>query len=385
MLSLAANTQNGQARAAALAVAAAAKAEPVGIVPYASAGTLLILGEELPALTAARQCNLQGNISATVVIPEPGKASATVSKRDYDGITVLTAPVSKLDGYLGAFRLTLAAAESETVINELTQGRQVFDLVLDLTTPACINSQVPPPGYFAPGNDAAALQQALDEIPGLTGEFEKPQYFQYNASICAHGRSGMTACTRCLEACPTDAISSLGDSIEVNPGLCQGAGSCATACPSGAITYSYPRLSDSLDCLRAMLKTYRDNGGADAVLLFHDRAAGHDVVAAVAAQLPENILPVAVEEVGSVGMDSWLASLAYGAATVVLLGVPGSPAAVVKEIRAQLEVAHALLDGMGMARGCTALYRVPGDKTDRQRWTAVEACQSGTRRICRPQ
>jgi len=96
-----------------------------------------------------------------------------------------------------------------------------------------------------------------------------------------------------------------------------------------------------------MLKTYRDNGGTEAVLLFHDRAAGHDVVADVAVQLPENILPVAVEEVGSVGMDSWLASLAYGATTVVLLGVPGLPATVVQEIKAQLGVAHALLDGMG--------------------------------------
>jgi ferredoxin len=325
LLNLVTNTPNGQARTAALAVAAAAETVPAGIVPYASAGTLLILGAEVPALAAAAQYQQQDNISCTVIVVETG--ATAVGKRDHGGITVLTATISELGGYLGAFRLTLAGADSETILNEVTQGRQVFDLV------------------------AAALQQALAEIPGLVGEFEKPQFFNYNASICAHGRSGMTACTRCLEACPTDAIISLGNTIEVDPGLCQGVGSCATACPTGAITYSYPRLSDSLDRLRAMLKTYRDSGGVDAVVLFHDHEAGREVLATVAAQLPENILPVELEELGSVGLDTWLSALAYGASAVVLLDTPGSPASVVKEIRTQLGVAHALLEGMGYDAG----------------------------------
>ncbi|MDX2457468.1 MAG: 4Fe-4S binding protein [Gammaproteobacteria bacterium] len=351
MLNLGTQTPNGQARAVALAVAAAAEATPVGIVPYASAGTLLILGAETEALAVAERCRQQENILCTVVTGGPDKAPAVITRREQDGMTVLTAAVTQLAGYLGAFQLELADTGSLAVINEITAGRQVFDLVLDLTTPPFINSELLPPGYFAPGDDAAALQQALDEIPGLVGEFEKPQYFHYNASICAHGRSGMTACNRCLDACPSDAIISLGDRIEVNPGLCQGAGSCATACPSGAITYRYPQLSDSLERLRALLKSYRDNGGIDAVLLFHDGEAGRDVVAALAAGLPEHILPVEIEALGSIGMDTWLSALAYGATTVVLLGITGSPASVVREIKVQLEVAHALLGGMGYAAG----------------------------------
>lgn len=345
MLNLATNTPSGQARTAALAITASAETVPAAIVPYASAGSLLIIGEEAPALAAAEQCQQQENISCTVLVAEPG--TTTVGRREQGGFTVLTATVSGLAGYLGAFQLTLAGKGSDAIVNELTRGRQVFDLVLDLTIPAFINSELPPPGYFAPGDAAAALQQALEEIPALVGEFEKPQFFSYNASLCVHGRSGMTACTRCLDACPTDAISSLINTIEVNAGLCQGAGSCATACPTGAISYSYPRLSDSLDHLRTMLKAYSDNGGTDPVLLFHDGEAGRDVVKDVAAQLPENVLPVALEELGSVGMDTWLSALAYGAAAVVLLGTPAAPASVVREIRAQLDIAHALLDGMG--------------------------------------
>jgi ferredoxin len=345
LLNLATNTPNGQARTAALAITASAETVPAAIVPYASAGSLLIIGEEAPALAAAEQCQQQENISCTVLVAEPG--TTTVGRREQGGFTVLTATVSGLAGYLGAFQLTLAGKGSDAIVNELTRGRQVFDLVLDLTIPAFINSELPPPGYFAPGDAAAALQQALEEIPALVGEFEKPQFFSYNASLCVHGRSGMTACTRCLDACPTDAISSLINTIEVNAGLCQGAGSCATACPTGAISYSYPRLSDSLDHLRTMLKAYSDNGGTDPVLLFHDGEAGHDVVKDVAVQLPENVLPVALEELGSAGMDTWLSALAYGAAAVVLLGTPAAPASVVREIRAQLDIAHALLDGMG--------------------------------------
>ena len=221
-----------------------------------------------------------------------------------------------------------------------------FDLVLDLTTPPFLGSEIPPPGYYAPV-DTAALQQALQELQTLVGEFEKPEYFRYDASICAHGRSGITACTRCLEACPTDAIVSIGDSIQVDPKLCQGAGSCATVCPTGAISYGYPRLSDTLSRLHTLLKTYRQEGGMQAVLLIHDAQEGRQRLESVVAQLPENVIPFELEELGSAGMDTWLAALAYGASALWLLTTPGLPASVMSAIASQLNVARILLEGMG--------------------------------------
>ena len=101
MLNLATNTPNGQARAAALTAAAAVETVPVGIVPYVSAGSLLILGDEARALAAAERYRLQENISCTVAVPDAG--AVAVERRDQDGITVLTAAVSRLTGYLGAF------------------------------------------------------------------------------------------------------------------------------------------------------------------------------------------------------------------------------------------------------------------------------------------
>ena len=316
--SLPALTANGLARAAALAASRDTGREPAGIVAYQSAGRLLLIGTQAAIKAATAALGSHANISATGLVSGNGSAAPLLS------------------GYLGHFELHSGDA-----------APQLYDLVLDMGTPPLLQCELLPPGYFAPGDDPAALQAALDELPGLTGEFEKPQYFNYDASICAHGRSGITACTRCLDTCPTDAISSLGERIEVNPNLCQGAGSCATACPTGAISYGYPRLADTLQQLRVLLQSYHAAGGTDAVILFHDASNGQDALMKLAAQLPERVLPVALEEIGSAGMDTWLAALAYGAASVALLATSRVPASVTREVTHQLSVGGEILAGMG--------------------------------------
>jgi len=318
-LDLPATTLDGEARAAALAVATATSREPAGLVAYRSSGRLLVVGPDA-AIGPVTQL-----LGSHPILRVTGRAAGNGRE----------AP--RLSGYLGHFELLTGPDAAP----------QVYDLVLDLGSPPLLQSEWLPPGYFAPGADRDALQAALDELPGLTGEFEKPQYFHYDASICAHGRSGITACTRCLEACPADAIRSLGEQIEVNPNLCQGAGSCATACPTGAIRYGYPPLADTLQRLRVLLQAYHDAGGRDAVVLFHDGAAGQAAVTAMAGQLPERIVPVVVEELGSVGMEVWLATLAWGAASIVLLATPGVSASVNREVTHQLNIASDLLTGMG--------------------------------------
>jgi len=233
--------------------------------------------------------------------------------------------------------------------------------VLDLGDTPLIDRPVLPVGYYSvPGGNPAALSRALEEIPTLVGEFDKPRFFHYDASICAHGRSGIQACTRCIDSCPTLAIRSAGEHIEVDPYLCQGAGSCATACPTGAITYGYPPPRDTVDGLRLLLRTYREAGGVNAVLLVHDREAGEAALQAMAARLPENLLPFACEEAGSVGMDTWLAALAYGAVAVVVLLPPQVPPPVQRELEQQVDVAQTILQGMGYAAGAIRLLAATG-------------------------
>ncbi len=340
---LSSTTGNGLARSAACAAAASLECQPVAAVSYRSAGTLLIVGAKAEALAAAEQVKEGGSLACTVLVPEQGQSGAAGSA----STAFIRGTVTSLAGHLGQFRLQMASPAATAALQAATGKTEGhFDLVLDLSRPPLLRSEIPPPGYYAPA-DAAALQQALQELPTLVGEFEKPRYFRYDASICAHGRSGITACTRCLDSCPSDAIISIGDSIQVDPKLCQGAGSCATVCPTGAISYGYPQLGDTLQRLRTLLKTYREEGGTEAVLLLHDAEDGRRRLEAVAQQLPENVIPFEIEELGSAGMDSWLAALAYGASALWLLATPGLPASVMTAIATQMNIARVILEGMG--------------------------------------
>ncbi len=83
-------------------------------------------------------------------------------------------------------------------------------------------------------------------------------------------------------------------------------------------------------------------------MLFYDREHGLTLLTEAAAQLPEHVLAVAVEEIGSVGLDCWLATLAFGAADVTLLAPGGTAPSVVAELRQQLRFCDAILDGLAL-------------------------------------
>lgn len=363
-LSLPAVTVDGRARQTALRALLPGLPQAMSRVIYRSAGYLLIIGDEDDAVPAAQE--LKDRLRCTVLITGGNREAHHghfETPRDVDDVPVARGKPLELTGYLGEFRARAATSEGEVDLARFSgAGQDHFDLVLDLTSPAFIRREILPPGYYAPGTDREARQHAFSEIPEMVGEFEKPKFFHYNPDICAHGASGQKGCTRCLEACPTLAITSVGDRIAVDPHLCQGGGSCATACPTGAITYAYPPVRDLLDGVRAVLKTYREAGGKHPALLFHDRESGKQTVAHLASRLAERIIPFEIEEVGAVGMDTWLAALAYGAQGVALLASPAVAPSVIRELRAQREYATAILEGMGYARGRLQLI-VADDET----------------------
>ena len=212
----------------------------------------------------------------------------------------------------------------------------------------------------------------MAELPEMIGEFEKAKFFSYNPDICAHGNSKLTGCTRCLEVCPTGAITSLIDKIAVDPYYCQGGGSCATACPSGAIVYSYPRPADMINRLRVLLRDYYAADGQQPQLLFHDSEAGNVWLSEQTAELPGNVLPVEVEEIGSVGLDIWFSALAFGASRVLLLDTPQVPERIRSELDNQINYADAILQGMGYPDA--VIRRVMADQSidfDNADWPAM--------------
>lgn len=357
-----ATTADGQARAHALAQRGMASGMPDAFVTYASAGRVLVIGPLEPAIAAARR--LRGELEVRVLATD--EAGPRLSRPDIEdfGGHLLRARVAGIEGHLGAFRISIVDG-GESVDIGLHFGFDsgtAFDLVLDLGATPALRQQKPPPGYFHAADDVA-LARALSSLPELVGEFDKSRYFEYDPDICVHGNRGQAGCTRCLDHCATEAIRSLGERIEVDPFLCQGCGSCATACPTGAITYTAPSGEALVDDLRRLLRAYREAGGGHPVILFHDGEAGASALAGWSAAMPESILPVAVEDTGGVGPDAWLAALAFGAGRVLLAMPPETPPSERGATLEEIGFVHEILRGLGMPGDRVALLDIGDDET----------------------
>ncbi|TVS12573.1 MAG: 4Fe-4S dicluster domain-containing protein [Wenzhouxiangella sp.] len=347
----------GQARAAALAE----YEEPPGAsewVEYRSEGRLLIIGPADEAWGIAEQ--LKGDLKITMLATSPPSEPPDRAPpgRYLDGRP------RELSGYLGAFTLKVEVDRGRVLEAGAAFGIDpgTFDLVLDLDGSADSGVDEPPVGYYRIRSEADR-ERALAELPEMKGEFQKPRFFAYDPDICAHGSRGLSGCRKCVDACATGAAYSIGEKIEIDPYLCQGCGSCVTVCPSGAMRYTAPSSEDLLDSIRRLLTDFRDQAGEKAqtpdVLLYSADSALATLVA-VAGELPEHVLPIAVEDVGSVGADTWLSLLAYGAGRVVLLTGPSPAPTLLDATRRQIDIYRVILEGLGDPHAGDRLVLQPG-------------------------
>jgi ferredoxin len=191
----------------------------------------------------------------------------------------------------------------------------------------------------------------------LVGEFEKPKFFAYKQKLCAHSRNEKVGCNACIDICSAEAITSekSRQQIKVHPNLCVGCGACTTVCPTGALTYAYPRAGEQGTRIRTLLSTYEMAGGSAPVLLLHNQERGQALVedvgrgARVGAGdgVPANVIPVALWHVASIGIELWLTAVAQGAAHVAVLATSDDAPQYVAALKAQMEIAQAILHGLG--------------------------------------
>src|SRR4051794_2593115 len=306
---------------AALIAAAAEPMPDVPLVGLTSEGVTLIYGRDERAIEAAKL--LADHLDITVLISQP-KDIAPPRATDFP---VVKGTIRSAKGHFGAFELTVddyAAPEpSSRSVLKFAAARDGAvsrcDLILDLSGGAPLfPAHDLRDGYLrADPDDPAALLAAVLKARDLVGGFDKPRYITFTPEICAHSRSKIVGCRRCLDLCPTGAIAPAGDHVAIDANICAGCGQCAAVCPTGAASYALPPADALLRRLRAMLSAYRDAGGTSAILLLHDEPHGGALIDALARHgngLPANVLPLATNEVTQVGLEAVAAAFAYGAA-----------------------------------------------------------------------
>lgn len=385
--------------AALLAAARLPDPEPVPTVTYQSAGRLLIIG----ALDESeRIAGMVGDVLEVSLMATGGQG---MQARRYP---VIAGALEQVQGWLGAFdvqwrsdnpidldlctrcnaclavcpegaigldyqidldkcqdhRACVKACEAVGAINfqrEAQTHSERFDIVLDLRDVPAFTQHAYPQGYFhlRGGLQAATAMSTVVQLRDLVGEFEKPKFFTYKQKLCAHGRNETVGCNACVEICSALAIRSeiKRNQIVVNPNLCVGCGACTTVCPTGALTYAYPRASEQGVKLRTLLATYAKAGGQDAAVLLHSEEAGGSLIGDLgrAASLdkknvrgvPARAIPVPLWHTASIGLDVWLSAFAYGASQVWVL-MTGDEAPQYRDaVRAQMDVAQAIVSGLG--------------------------------------
>jgi len=325
------------------------------MVHLGSAGVTLIYGRDERAIEVAAL--LKEHLDLTVLITEPHD----LPPPRISEFPVVKGKIRSAKGHLGNFEivvddyaLPLPSSRDRLRFAPARDGAlSRCDIVLDMSGGAPLFPAADlRDGYLRadPGDPAAVLRAAL-RARDLVGDFDKPRYITFSADLCAHSRSRIVGCHRCLDLCPTSAIAPAGDHVAIDDKICAGCGQCAAACPTGAAAYALPPADALMRKLRTLLMVYREAGGSRPILLFHDESHGGALIDALARHgdgLLAHVLPVSVNEVTQIGPEAMVAAFAYGAAALRVL-LRAKPRHDLAGLHATIALTQPILAGLGLA------------------------------------
>ncbi len=340
---------------AALAAAAAIPMPEISFVHLESNGTVLVYGRDERAIEAANQ--LKDHLDVTLLVTQPDE----LTPPRVSDFPIVKGTIRTAKGHLGAFDIVvddyavpLPSSRSALVFGRARNGAvSRCDILLDLSggRPQFPAAELRDGYLRADPRDRAAVLASVLRARDLVGHFDKPRYVNFTTDLCAHSRSNIVGCRRCLDLCPTGAIAPAGDYVAIDEKICAGCGQCAAACPTGAAEYGLPPAEALIRKLRTMLMVYRETGGESPIVLFHDEDHGGALIDALARHgdgLPANVLPFAVNEVTQIGLEAIAAAIAYGS-TAVRVILRDRPRHDLAGLRETVALGSAILAGLGFS------------------------------------
>jgi len=319
---------------------------------FSSGGVVLIYGADAAAIEAGRL--LEPFLDVSVLIPV---AAGPVGSQALP-FPIARGVIRSAKGYFGAFELIIDGYAAPAVAEGLIAFESAYDgavsrcdIILDLSagTPL-FHAPHLRDGYLrADPRHREGWLAAISQARELVGTFEKPRYIHFTDSRCAHSRSQITGCTRCLDVCPAGAIAPAGDRVSIDPYICAGCGQCAAACPTDAAAYTLPAADELMRDVRKRLLAL-EPGGKAATVLVHDASHGVPLLQILQAEreLPRSIVLLAVNEVTQVGLETLVAAFLYGAAAVRLL-VRARSRHDMTGLYATIALTQSLLEGLGFS------------------------------------
>ncbi|MEO1536870.1 MAG: 4Fe-4S binding protein [Pseudomonadota bacterium] len=301
-----------------------------------SEGTCLVLGRAEIALPAAER--LAGAMAVTCLLTDLPDDLAPDGRFDVTsgGLRSARGALGRFEIEVDAFRELRPGGRGAGQFGAAKDGvTSSCDIILDLRGAAPLfPADHKRDGYVrVDPADPLAVERAIAEARDLQGVFEKPIYIRFEETLCAHSRASRNGCDRCLNVCPTGAITSAGDVVEIDPDICAGCGACAAVCPSGAASYDDPPVGTLFARLRTLASAYRAAGGLAPRVLFHEADWGAEMIRLAARfgrGLPADVISVEVASVEGVGHAEMLAALGVGFASVHLMPCPNSDLAVIE-------------------------------------------------------
>jgi len=338
------------AKQSALLAAAQLESPIVPLKNIVSEGICCIIGSTDQCIRMAEL--LQDDLGVTCVVNDSGPLRLPSSRYD-----VAKGELKNAKGALGCFELEFTNLQTQ---RQSGRGGLAFseakptsssecDVFIDLRggEPAFPSYQKRNGYFWADPAKSGELERIALTARERVGEFEKSVYYKLNTSLCAHSRAKKVGCTRCLDVCPTEAIFSAGDFVQIDSNICAGCGTCASVCPTSAIDMNESPFESITQAFSLMARTYKEHANEAPRLLIHTVEQGYQAIAQHARYgegLADDLIPFAIEHTDRIGHAEMMAALGAGFSEVLILPDSAADAAVMQP---QLELAQALLSGAG--------------------------------------